>query len=191
MNVNTSKPLKELPHRVHHSARIIRDQEQNRRLLEDVLGIPLAATWIEHVPDYEAPDRKVVMCHTFYELADGSALAFFAFDKTEHWKRVVPELKERTGQYDHAALKVSRESFEELVQRLKSAGYPHRVLDHGYCVSLYVTSDQGYTLEFAYDAENASEIGEWQRRTAHDSLRRWTEGQRHSNNTFRSEGYGT
>ena len=191
MTVNPNKPLKELPHRVHHSARIISDQEQNRRLVEGVLGIPLTATWIEHVPDYEDPSKKVVMCHTFYELADGSALAFFAFDKPGHWRRVVPALKERTGQYDHTALKVSRGSFDELVERLKSAAYPHRVLDHGYCVSLYVTSDQGYTLEFAYDADNAEAIREWQRRTAHDSLQLWTDGQRKPNNAFRSENYAS
>jgi hypothetical protein len=86
---------------------------------------------------------------------------------------------------------VSRGSFDELVERLKGAAYPHRVLDHGYCVSLYVTSDQGYTLEFAYDAENAEAIREWQRRTAHDSLQLWTDGQRQPNNAFRSEDYAS
>ena len=63
--MNASKSLRELPTRLHHSARVIRDQESNRRLVEDVLGIPLAATWIEVVPDYQDPAKRVVMCHTF------------------------------------------------------------------------------------------------------------------------------
>lgn len=183
--------LKALPQRLHHSARIIRDQEENRRLIEDVLGIPLVATWIENVPDYEDPTRKVLLCHTFYELGDGSALAFFQFDKKEHWERVVPVLKERTGQYDHAALKVCGNTLDELVERLKSANFPHRVLDHGYCLSLYVFSDQGYTLEFTCDAADAADINARQRESARESLRRWTNGDREPNNDLRPKSYVT
>jgi len=187
--VITKHQLKQLPERLHHSARIIRNQEGNRKLVEEILGIPLVATWIEQVPDYQDPSRKVTLCHTFYELGDGSALAFFEFENQEYWERVAPGLKERTGQYDHAALKVSDATFNELLERLKAASHPHRVLDHGYCRSLYVPSSEGYTLEFACDAANVKEINVWQRSTAHTTLERWASGDRTPNNNLRDVKY--
>jgi hypothetical protein len=39
--------LAALPERLHHNAYVVRDQEANRRFFEDVLGIPLVATWCE------------------------------------------------------------------------------------------------------------------------------------------------
>ncbi len=187
--MSAAKYLRELPTRLHHSARVIRDQESNRRLVEDVLGIPLMATWIEVVPDHEFAGKQVVMCHTFYELADGSALAFFQFEKEEHYRRVAPVLKERSGMYDHAALKVSKASFDELVERLRAARMKHLVLNHGYCLSLYVESDQGYMIEFTFDPDNATEIREIQKHSAHEVLKQWTSGLRESNNTWRGQSY--
>ena len=40
-----AKLLDELPLRLHHNAYVVKDQEANRRFLEDLLGIPLVATW--------------------------------------------------------------------------------------------------------------------------------------------------
>lgn len=187
--MNASKSLRELPTRLHHSARVIRDQESNRRLVEDVLGIPLAATWIEVVPDYQDPAKRVVMCHTFYELGDGSALAFFQFENEEQYQRFAPVLKQRTGMYDHVALKVGKATFDELIERLQASGLKHLVLNHGYCLSLYVQSDQGYTIEFTFDPENAPQIREVQKNSAHDVLRQWTSGVRQSNNIWRDQSY--
>src|ERR1700719_3169356 len=39
--------LSHLPERLHHHAYVVKDHEANRRLLEDLLGIPLGATWCE------------------------------------------------------------------------------------------------------------------------------------------------
>ena len=44
---NDAKLLDELPLRLHHNAYVVKDQEANRRFLEDLLGIPLVATWCE------------------------------------------------------------------------------------------------------------------------------------------------
>lgn len=187
--MSASKYLRELPARLHHSARVIRDQESNRRLVEDVLGIPLIATWIEVVPDYQNPEKRIVMCHTFYELADGSALAFFQFENEAYYHRVAPVLKQRTGMYDHAALKVGRATFDELVERLQAAGMQHLVLNHGYCLSLYVESDQGYMIEFTFDPDNAAQIRQAQKNSAHEVLKQWTRGARQSNNTWRDQSY--
>src|SRR6266851_9254377 len=42
-----AKLLEELPLRLHHNAYVVKDHEANRRFLEDLLGIPLIATWCE------------------------------------------------------------------------------------------------------------------------------------------------
>ena len=71
-----AKPLSHLPERLHHHAYVVKDQEKNRQFFEDVLGIPLAATWCErHFSPWVK--RDVAFCHTFYALGDGGALAVF------------------------------------------------------------------------------------------------------------------
>ena len=70
--------LAELPQRLHHHAYVVRDQEKNRQFFEDLLGIPLVATWCESHHNSWL-NREVAMCHTFFAMADGGALAFFAF----------------------------------------------------------------------------------------------------------------
>src|SRR3954469_25829525 len=77
--------LSEPPMRLHHHAFVVKNQEVNRHFLEDILGIPLVATWCESnfFPDV---GREVEFCHTFYEIGDGGALAFFQFADEEAWK---------------------------------------------------------------------------------------------------------
>jgi hypothetical protein len=72
------KLLSRLPERLHHHAYVVADQEVNRQFFEELLGLPLVATWCE---THQSPwvGREVAMCHTFYAMADGGALAFFSF----------------------------------------------------------------------------------------------------------------
>ena len=49
--------LGELPERLHHHAYVVRDQERNRQFFEDLLGIPLVATWCEDDPPSDAGAR--------------------------------------------------------------------------------------------------------------------------------------
>ncbi len=71
--------LAELPARLHHYAFVVRDQEVNRQFFEDIIGLPLIATWCESGARPEV-QGEMAYCHTFYGLADGGALAFFQFD---------------------------------------------------------------------------------------------------------------
>ena len=48
---------------------------------------------------------------------------------------------------DHVALKVSPASQDEIAARLDAAARPYRVIDHGYCRSLYVTDPDGLSVE--------------------------------------------
>jgi catechol 2,3-dioxygenase-like lactoylglutathione lyase family enzyme len=63
------------PRRLHHAAWVTRDSAATRHFYEDILGLPLVATWAERAPMPGGGTRDYV--HTFFALADGGALAFF------------------------------------------------------------------------------------------------------------------
>jgi glyoxylase I family protein len=180
----TPTTLAELPSRLHHHAFVVKDQEANRHFFEDVLGMPLVATWCERSfhPDF---GREVDYCHTFYSLADGGALAFFQFAEDEIYQQAKAILPPGGGGWWHVALKASQRSFDELLARVKTHNITHRVTDHGYCVSLYLTTPDGLKVEFTVDAPNVEQIDAIRRADAHSELKRWLSGDHHINNDIR------
>ena len=181
-----STPLVELPVRLHHSGFVVRDQEVNRSFMEDVLGIPLAATWCEVVHSPEL-NREVEFCHTFFALADGSALAFFQFADPELYVMCQAKVPPEVTRFDHIGFKVSEATFAELFSRLTNKNYTHGVIEHGYCKSLYVKSPDGLELEFAIDPPDSAEIIDSVRRSAHADLANWLIGDHSSNNDFKKD----
>jgi catechol 2,3-dioxygenase-like lactoylglutathione lyase family enzyme len=176
--------LSQLPLRLHHYAHVVRDQEANRRFFEDVLGLPLVATWCERVFNADA-GREVAYCHTFFGLADGGALAFFQFADEEMYERS-KALYPQVARFQHIALKVERTTFNEIEGRLAAADIPCRQTDHGYCLSLYATSPDGLRVEFTVDPANVDEINAQRRADAHSELRRWLAGNHAPNNLDRA-----
>jgi catechol 2,3-dioxygenase-like lactoylglutathione lyase family enzyme len=165
---------------IHHVAYVVRDQEATRQFYEDVLGLPLIATWSEVGPFPGFGERLLEYCHTFYELPDGSALSFFAFADDDAYKA----LRNRNG-LAHVALHVTPEVQEEMRVRLEAAGFhPHRV-DHGYVQSLYVEDPDRLNVEFTAEPPVAAEVATWQRESAHETLARWLGGDHTPNNDFR------
>lgn len=161
------------PRRLHHAAWVTRDQEATRHFYEDILGIPLAATWAERSP---ATGREY--CHTFFTFGDGSALAFFQYaDQDEH-----PVELNSPG---HVAFECDAATQQGIKERLEANGYELRVTDHGYCVSLYVTDPNNLRLEFTVDHADLEQINAEQCQTAHKALRRWLSGDHTPNNDFR------
>jgi catechol 2,3-dioxygenase-like lactoylglutathione lyase family enzyme len=175
--------LQELPLRLHHHAYAVRDQEANRVFIEDILGIPLVATWCERTYRPEV-GREVDYCHTFFEIADGGALAFFQFADPEAYEKNRAILQDVGGSW-HIALKVTQGSFDEIMRRVDAAGVDKRVIDHGYCVSMYLKTPDGLRLEFTVDAPDAAAIAAMRRADAHTELARWLAGDRRVNNTDR------
>jgi glyoxylase I family protein len=175
------KLLPRLPQRLHHYAIVIKDQEANRKFFEEILGMPLVATWCERAFNPEL-QRDIDYCHTFYGLADGGALAFFQYADPDVYERLKPT-KPETGQ--HIAFKTDRETLEEICRRLEAAGLAYRRIDHGYCLSIYVHSPEMLRIEFTVDCENAEEIAAMRRRDAHSELQRWLSGDRTVNNNMR------
>ncbi len=178
-----STELAELPLRLHHHAFVVKDQEVNRHFFEEILGLPLIATWCERTfhPDF---GREVDYCHTFFGLADGGALAFFQFADEDAYQKVRAILPPGGGWW-HIALKVSASSFDELFARVKAHGLAHRLTDHGYCKSLYLTSPDGLKVEFTVDPPDVGKINAMRRADARSELARWLKGDRRPNNEDR------
>src|ERR1700722_19756198 len=127
-----AKLLSRAPERLHHHAYVVRDQEKNRQFFEDVLGIPLTATWCEKHFNPRV-GREVSFCRTCYSLGDGGALAFFSFADDEVYRKTQAEKPPEIGAFDHIAFKVDGEVYDEIVARVKAAGEAVRETDHGYC----------------------------------------------------------
>jgi glyoxylase I family protein len=170
-----------LPLRLHHYAWVTKDQEANRRFFEDVLGMPLIATWCERAWAAEV-GRELEYCHTFYGLADGGAIAFFQFADPDLYELFRPR-HPKQARFAHIAVKVDRATFDAIEARLAGTGLPHRVTDHGYCRSLYVQTPDELKLEFTLDPDNVAEIAAKRRDDAHAELERWLAGDRTPNNT--------
>ena len=179
------KLLAELPQRLHHHAYVVRDQEKNRQFIEDLLGIPLVATWCEKHHNSWL-NREVAFCHTFYAMGDGGALAFFSFGDPDVYKLVIAEKPPVVGSFDHVAFKVSDHTYDEIVDRLQRAGEKFRESDHGYCKSVYATSPDGLIVEFTVDPPGVEEIDAIRRADAHSELARWMAGDHRTNNDLRS-----
>jgi glyoxylase I family protein len=181
---DTKTLLSRLPSRLHHNAFVVKDHEVNRRFFEDLLGIPLVATWCEKSYSAEV-QREVEFCHTFFAMADGSALAFFQFADPELYALTQAETPAKVGRYDHIAFKAEPETYEELKRRPEAAGEKYRESNHGYCKSIYVQSPDGLIVEFTQDPEDVAEIDAIRRADAHSELARWLAGDRRTNNDLR------
>ncbi|WP_030832812.1 VOC family protein [Streptomyces hygroscopicus] len=172
-----------LPLRLHHHAWITDDQETNRAFYEDVLGLPLVATWTESEVLFGA---RRVYSHCFYGLGDGSSLAFFQFAHQEDQEEFKTAIN--FTPWRHIAFKVDQETQDGMRMRIAAAGYSEEdayVIDHGFCVSLYITDPNGLMLEFAVDHPDIEKIEAERRATAHADLARWLGGDHTSNNPWR------
>ena len=125
-------------------------------------------------------------CHTFYEMADGGALAFFQFADPE-LADLAQYREPEVNNFDHCGFLVSKATFERMEAALEAHGVAHRSRNHGYCRSLYCRTPDGLNLEFVYDAPNWQELGAIRRADAHAELKRWLGGDHRSNNEWRDQ----
>jgi glyoxylase I family protein len=170
----------ELPLRLHHNAYVTTDQEATRHFYEDIIGMPLMATWAEHA---ELFGKTRVYCHTFYGMADGGALAFFQFAEEEDQEFFGPKMP--GSAFHHIAMKCDRATQDGIKARLEKSNYDpgkRYHIDHGYCDSIYIEDPNGLLLEFTIDAKNVEAINEARLGDAHQTLKRWLGGDHSPNN---------
>ena len=126
---------------LHHNAYRCRDSEETWRFYEGFLGLPLAgALRIRE----SMTGRKTDVLHTFYEMEDGSYLAFFeAPDRPFAFKD--------QHDYDlHIALEVDAAALARMLAKAKAEGREVRgVSDHGFIHSIYFRDPNGYVIELA------------------------------------------
>src|ERR1700722_12399513 len=173
------------PIRLHHHATVTDDQEATRAFYEDVIGMPLVATWAETDVLFGA---ERTYCHTFFALADGNALAFFQFADPADQQLFKTDIN--FTPFRHIALAVDRDTQDAIRKRIDAAGYQEPdtfVLDHGYCLSLYITDPNGLLVEFSVDHPEVEKINDDRQRTAREDLARWLAGDHTSNNTYRRD----
>jgi catechol 2,3-dioxygenase-like lactoylglutathione lyase family enzyme len=173
--------------RLHHNAYVTRDMEATRHFYEDLIGLPLVATWCE---SDELFGKVRTYCHCFFGLQDGSALAFFQFADPADQEQFGPKMP--ATPFHHIALNVDAKTQAEVEQRLREAGMrapEFYVLEHGYCRSVYATDPNGMILELTTDNPAALAGAEERRARAHAELKRWLAGDHRSNNTFRPVGH--
>jgi glyoxylase I family protein len=169
------------PTAVNHNAYVTTDSEATRHFYEDIIGLPLIATWTE---EDQMADRVRTYCHTLYGLDDGSALAFFQWLDPD--AETMPVFQPCTTV--HIALSCDLETLAGIKERLFANGYtPSDVveIDHGYCNSLYARDPNTMRLEFTADHPDMPRIMAEKRDTAHADLERWLAGDHTSNNPFR------
>jgi catechol 2,3-dioxygenase-like lactoylglutathione lyase family enzyme len=151
---------------LHHAAYRCRDSEETRRFYEDFLGLPLAnALEIGE----SMTGRETSVLHTFYEMGDGSSLAFFeAPDQSFEFK----------DQHDfdlHIALEVDRDTLQSMFEKGKGRGIETRgIADHGFVHSIYFRDPNGYVIELAAPTEATSATSPDERkRAARRALDSW------------------
>ena len=166
----------------HHHAFRTSDMEKTRAFWEDVLGMPLIGTFVETTdPVTEEPSNYI---HTFFEMADGTALAFFQFQEGLYEESAI---RGPQDPFDHhIALELeSKEAVFAYRDRMVEHGIEHMLIDHGYCYSIYFHDPNGMQVELTTRVPKTVEIMEHHAKSAHEDLRRWLEGVTVANNEYR------
>lgn len=126
---------------LHHAAYRCRNSEETRAFYEDFLELKFA-----HALKIELTQtgRDAAVLHTFFEMGDGSFLAFFeepnaAFD-----------FKDQRDFDLHIALEVDAPELQRMFDKGKSAGVETRgISDHGFIDSIYFRDPNGYVIELS------------------------------------------
>lgn len=144
---------------LHHNAYRCRDSEETRRFYEELLGLPLKSA-------IELPAGGERGIHTFFELGDGSFLAFFELPDRPF------DFKAQSSLDLHIALEVEPAELDGWVEKGRRAGVKtSNIVDHEFLRSIYFTDPNGYVIELtartpAYDGlvqSNVRErLGLWQ-----------------------------
>jgi catechol 2,3-dioxygenase-like lactoylglutathione lyase family enzyme len=165
----------------HHHAIRTRDMVATRAFYEGVLDLPLVGTWVEDFDVIKGNPANYMHC--FFELGDGSALAFFQFQEGH---REDPMEMPKDPYEHHVALGVaSMADVDSFKTRLEAAGYPVMMVDHGYCYSVYTQDPNGMVVEVSSIVPNGEAILAKAADSAAQDLASWLEGVRESNNAYR------
>jgi len=153
--------------KLHHSAYRCRDSEATRRFYEDFLGLRLAGSL---AISETKTGRSTSVLHTFYELDDGSYIAFFEDPQTPF------DFKPQRDFDLHIALEVDPEVLQPMMDKGRAAGIETRgISDHHFIHSIYFRDPNGYVVELAAKLPNHDEAMDPEHNDARAILDRWQE----------------
>ncbi len=150
---------------LHHNAYRCRDSEETRQFYSDFLGLPLVNAF--QIRETKS-GRATKTLHSFYQLDDGSCLAFFeAPDMPFDFKK----------QHDfdlHIALEVSPEDLQAMFAKGRAAGMETRgVSDHEFIDSIYFRDPNGYVIELTAKRPEHDAYMDQAARSARTALDTW------------------
>jgi len=138
----TAKPA------IHHVAFACRDADATHHFYSDLLGLRLVHT-------EATPFDKGWFRHLFYDCGDGSAIAFFdlhGVGEPTPLRTAISTDLDLPAWVNHLALRVDAVSKAEILGRLEAAGVaPEIEIDHGWCLSTYLTDPNGILVELCLD----------------------------------------
>lgn len=159
---------------IHHAAYRCRDAAQTRWFYEEVLGLPLAAAMVfDHI---SGSDEKRDYMHLFFQLGDGSFIAFFDDPDTADTRSF-----ERKDSFDvHIALEAA--SLEELLawqEHINAAGKSCLgPVDHDFVKSVYMYDPNGLQVEITCKSDRYAAILEEDAKQVDEQMQRWTQSTR-------------
>ena len=158
---------------LHHNAYRCRYSEETRLFYEDFLGLPLVHTLkIEETMTGRKTGGPGVL-HTFFQLDDGSCLAFF---EAPHMPF---EFKEQHDFDLHIALAVEPEALDRMFAKAKAEDREVRgISDHRFIRSIYFRDPNGYVIELAAKVPGHESAMDPKKSHARDILNDWQSSKR-------------
>jgi len=155
---------------LHHNAYRCRDSEETRKFYEDFLGLPL----VHSLKIGETKTgRNARVLHTFFQMGDGSFLAFFeAPDEPFEFKK--------QSDFDlHIALEVAPDELKRMFQKGRHAGIETRgISDHHFVDSIYFRDPNGYVIELTAKRPDHDAAMDPKTNHARDVLDTWQQEKR-------------
>ena len=157
--------------KLHHNAYRCRDSEETRRFYQEFLGLPLAEAF--EINETKS-GRKTSVLHSFYQLDDGSFLAFFEAPDMPF------EFKEQHDFDLHIALEVAPEVLPDMLAKGRAAGIQTRgISDHKMIQSIYFRDPNGYVIELTAKMPGHEAAMDPARNGARAKLDRWQQAKAH------------
>jgi catechol 2,3-dioxygenase-like lactoylglutathione lyase family enzyme len=144
---------------LHHSVYRCRNSEETRSFYEDFLGL-------RFVSAFEINDPRGL--HTFFEMEDGSFLAFSEVPSLHF------EFKNQNLLDLHIALRVEPGTFDRMLRQARAERREVRgPIDHGFVRSLYLRDPNGYVVELAAATGMHDDTMDPATAKPHEALARW------------------
>ncbi|MCB9758872.1 MAG: VOC family protein [Alphaproteobacteria bacterium] len=150
---------------LHHNAYRCRDAEETRRFYEDFMGLPLACSLRREETE---TGEKTPLIHIFFEMRDGSYLAFFELPEVPF------DFKEQNPSDLHIALEVdpaTQKMYFEKANELGVGVFGPAQLE--YLKSIYFRDPNGYIIELTTKTKGYRDGMDPEKNHAREVLDQW------------------